>query len=107
MNLPATSPLCAPVYGRWLLAAVLTFMVTFLAVPSGLAQDDVARRHLKVMADYVTRQNTFAVTFDSGIEVITSELQKIQFASTGQLLLSRPNQLRATRKSGSADVDFA
>jgi hypothetical protein len=85
---------------------VLAFMVTSLTSPCSHAQDDAARRHLKAMADYVARQNSIAVTFDSDIEVITSELQKIQFTSTGELLLNRPNKLRAHRKSGNADVDF-
>jgi len=85
----------------------LTFVFTLLASPCGHAQDDAARRLLKAMADYVTSQNSIAVKFDSDIEVITSELQKIQFTSTGQLLLKRPDRLRALRKSGAADVDFA
>jgi hypothetical protein len=88
-------------------AVVLTFIVTLLASPCAHAQDDAARRILKAMSDFVTRQNSIAVTFDSDVEVITSELQKIQFTSTGQLLLSRPDKLRAHRKSGNADVTSA
>ena len=37
--------------------------------------------------------------------MITPELQKLQFASSGQVLLDRPNKLHVTRHGGYADVD--
>jgi hypothetical protein len=39
--------------------------------------------------------------------VITSNLQKIQFTSSGQVQLSRPDKLRATRTGGYRDVEVA
>ena len=71
---------------------------------SAHAQD--AGKIVKAMSDYVTGQKTISMTFDSDIEVITSELQKIQFTSSGQVLLSRPDKLRATRAGGYADVEL-
>ena len=38
--------------------------------------------------------------------MITPDLQKIQFASSGQLLLSRPDKFRATRTGGYADIEL-
>ena len=61
---------------------------------------------LKAMSDYVASQKNISVTFDSDVEVITSDLQKLQFTSSGQLALSRPDKLRATRTGGYADVEF-
>jgi hypothetical protein len=69
------------------------------------AQGQDPDKLLKAMSDYVTGQKTISMTFDSDIEVITSELQKIQFTSSGQVLLSRPDKLRATRTGGYADVE--
>jgi hypothetical protein len=43
------------------------------------ADDGSARKILKFMSDYVTSQKSFAVTFDSDIEVLTLDLQKVQF----------------------------
>jgi hypothetical protein len=68
--------------------------------------NDDALKILKGMSDYVASQKTISLSYDSDIEVITSEIQKIQFASSGQVLLSRPDKLRATRTGGYADVDF-
>src|SRR6266481_1184303 len=40
------------------------------------------------------------------IEIITPELQKIQFASSGQMKLGRPDKLRIRRTGGYADVEL-
>ena len=50
-------------------------------------------------------ENHFA-DFDSDIEVITPEVQKIQFTNSGTLLLHRPNEIRLTRTVGYADVEM-
>src|SRR5262249_46310231 len=49
---------------------------------------------------------TLSATFDSDIEVITPDLQKIQFASSGQMKLSRPDKLRVRRTGGYSDVEL-
>jgi hypothetical protein len=70
------------------------------------AQADDAVQILKKMTAYVGGQQTIQATFDTDIEVITDDLQKIQFASSGQVLLSRPDKLRVSRTGGYADVEF-
>ncbi len=56
------------------------------------------------MSDYVGSLKTIELTFDSDIEVITPELEKIQFTNSGETLLSRPDKLRAHRVGGYSDV---
>lgn len=68
------------------------------------AQDGEAKSLLKAMSDYVSSQKTVELTFDSDIEVITPQLEKIQFTNSGEVLLSRPDKLRAHRVGGYADV---
>jgi len=70
------------------------------------AQEDDALKILKGMSDYLASQKTISLSFDSDIEVITPDIEKIQFASSGQLLLSRPDKLRAIRTGGYSDVEF-
>ena len=91
---------------RWpiLLGTILTMGISF-ASQAG-AQNGDAEKLLKGMADYISGQKTLAVTYDSDIEVITSKLQKIQFTSSGQVQLSRPDKLRATRTGGYRDVEI-
>ena len=61
---------------------------------------------LKSMADYLGSQKTLSASFDSSIEVITPRLEKIQFTSSGQLKMSRPDKLRVRRTGGYADVEL-
>jgi hypothetical protein len=72
------------------------------AEPTGQGSD--AKSILKAMSDYVSSQKTIELTFDSDIEVITPQLEKIQFTNSGEALLSRPDKLRAHRVGGYADV---
>jgi len=58
------------------------------------------------MSDYVSSQKTIELTFDSDIEVITPQLEKIQFTNSGEALLSRPDKLRAHRVGGYTDVSL-
>ncbi|MDE5458323.1 DUF2092 domain-containing protein [Bradyrhizobium sp. CSA112] len=86
-------------------AAGLALALVVSGIPHAHAQEDGASKVLKAMSDYVASQKTISVTYDSDIEVITSTLQKIQFTSSGQVQLSRPNKLRATRTGGYRDVE--
>ena len=76
----------------------------FASAVNADAQQGDAKAILKSMADYVGSQQTIEFTFDSDIEVITPQLEKIQFTNSGEALLSRPNKLRAHRVGGYADV---
>ena len=90
---------------------ILCASALFLAVAFGggipgsaLAQGDDAKAILKAMSDYVGGQQTIDLTFDSAIEIITPQLEKIQFTNSGECLLRRPDKLRAHRVGGYADV---
>jgi hypothetical protein len=90
-----------------LTVVTLAFGLAMIAQPPARAQGrDDAMAILKAMSNYIDAQQSIALLFDSDIEVITPELQKLQFASSGQVLLDRPNKLQVTRHGGYADVDF-
>jgi hypothetical protein len=81
--------------------------IAILVVSAGqTAQAQDAAKVLKAMSDYTAGQKSISATFDSDIEIITPELQKIQFTSSGQLKLSRPDKLRIRRTGGYADVEL-
>jgi len=83
----------------------LVFVVALTAGPvRAQPQGSDAKSILKAMSDYVSSQKTIELTFDSDIEVITPQLEKIQFTNSGEALLSRPDKLRAHRVGGYADV---
>src|SRR5438093_1567714 len=86
-----------------MLASVL--VAALMAAPAKTQeQGSEAKSVLKAMTDYVSSQKTIEFTFDSDIEVITPQLERIQFTNSGEALLSRPDKLRAHRVGGYADV---
>lgn len=84
----------------WSATAAVLLLVVFPA-----RADDPAKI-LKSMTDYLGGQKTLSASFESDIEIITPELQKIQFTSSGQMKLSRPDKLRVRRTGGYSDVDL-
>jgi hypothetical protein len=94
-------------YG-WLIVGVgVLVAATVTWIPDAQAQKpDDAVQILKSMSDYVASQKNVALTYDSDVEVITSEVEKIQFTSSGRILLSRPDKVRASRTGGYADVEI-
>lgn len=58
------------------------------------------------MFDYIAAQKKFSFTYDSDVEVVTPDLQKLQFSSSGHMLVDRPDKLRAIRTGGYSDVEF-
>jgi hypothetical protein len=103
MQLTHRHPAPTPVRkaSRYLILAGL--LVTASSGAQAEAGDD-AKAILKAMSDYMGSQQAIELTFDSDIEVITPELEKLQFTNSGEVLLSRPDKLRAHRKGGYADV---
>src|SRR5258708_32331175 len=63
-----------------------TALVTaFIAFAAQSARADDAAKLLKAMTDYTTAQKSISATFDSDIEAVTPELEKIQFTSAETL----------------------
>jgi hypothetical protein len=92
----------APAF-RAVAMAILLFFAT--GTTAGAAGED-ATAILKAMADYLSAQKTISLTFDSDIEVITPQMEKIQFTNSGEALLSRPDKLRARRVGGYSDAEL-
>jgi hypothetical protein len=73
---------------------------------AGSARADDPAKLLKAMSDYLAGQKSLSAKFDSDIEVVTPELQKIQFSSSGEMKMNRPDKLRIRRTGGYADVEL-
>jgi hypothetical protein len=68
-------------------------------------QDEAdAKRTLKAMSDYMARQKSISFEYDSILEVVTKDHQTLSLASSGTIVLRRPDKIRATRSGGFADV---
>lgn len=85
-----------------------TFILALLLLSPTISycQENQALILLKAMSDYVGAQQTIKLSFDSDIEIITPQLEKIQFTNSGEALVKRPNKLRAHRAGGYSDVSM-
>lgn len=88
-------------------AAAAAVAVLTISPAETFASKDDAYKILKSMSEYVGSQKTISATFDANVEVVTPELEKIQFNNSGQLLLARPDKFRASRVGGYADVELS
>lgn len=61
----------------------------------------------KAMSQSVSGQQAFSFKYDSNIEIVTTDLQKLTFASSGSIAVSRPDKIRMTRTGGFTDVELA
>lgn len=85
----------------------IILMIMLLTTGSVIqAQENDAYTILKAMSDYVSSQKTIQLSFDSDIEIITPQLEKIQFTNSGDASLSRPNKLHAHRVGGFSEVEL-
>jgi hypothetical protein len=88
--------------------------VIFLAVAiAGTASISVARANeanakslLMAMCDYLGAQKAVSFDYDSNLELVTTQQEKVGLASSGTLTLNRPDKVRVTRMGGFANVEM-
>jgi hypothetical protein len=71
------------------------------------ADEADAKRLLKAMSDYMAEQQAISFEYDTTLEVVTEDEQKLELASSGEIILNRPDKILATRSSGFADVEMS
>jgi len=90
--------------GAALLAVAATAGMASLSAAN--ADDAQAKSLLKAMSDYLAAQQAISFAYDSTLEVVTDQQQKLGLASSGTLTLNRPDKLHATRTGGFANVEM-
>jgi len=90
-----------------IVSAVAMTLVVGLGVSSVARADEAAAKGLlKAMSDYLAAQKTISFGYDTSLEVVTKDHQKLLLASSGSADLSRPDKIRATRQGGFANVEL-
>ena len=75
--------------------------------PVAHADEAFAKTRLKAMSDYMAAQKAISFDYDSTLEVVSDDKQKVGLASSGKITLNRPDKLHGTRTGGFADIEFA
>lgn len=65
-----------------------------------------AEQVLRGMSQYLAKLQKFTLVSDSVDEVVLQSGQKLQFPSTSQIYVQRPNRLRSDRVGGETDVSL-
>ncbi len=77
-----------------------------LGTPLDARADEAAAKTLvKSMSDYMAAQSAISFSFDTDLEIVTKDKQKLALASSGTVTLSRPDKIHVTRQGGFADVE--
>lgn len=88
------------------LSALLAGSLAIGTAPA-VADEAAAKDILKAMTDYLAKQQEFAFAYDVTLEIITPDMLKVGFASSGTLEMKRPDKIRLTRTGGFADIELA
>jgi hypothetical protein len=89
-------------------ATVLAVAATFGIgnVSAARADEANAKSLFKAMSDYLAAQKAISFEYDTTLEIVTRQNQKLGLASSGTLTLNRPDKVHATRTGGFADVEL-
>lgn len=87
-------------------ALAFALMVGWGAPPGAKADEVEAKSLLKAMSDYMAAQQVFSFGYDTSLEVVTKDQQKLLVASSGSMDIGRPDKFRATRSGGFANVEM-
>ena len=94
-------------YSTSVISAVALSLMIGLGASSGASAGEAeAKGLLKAMSDYLAAQKSISFEYDTNLEVVTKDQQKILLASSGTTSLSRPDKFRATRFGGFANVEL-
>lgn len=69
------------------------------------ADESDAKRILKSMSDYMGAQTALAIEFDATLGILTTEGQVLDLASSGSVVINRPDKIRTKRTTGFADTE--
>ena len=90
------------------ISAVAITLLLCLYTPTGVRADEAdAKNLLKAMSDYMVSQKALSFEYDAILEIVTTDEQKLGLASSGSVILNRPDKIRAMRSGGFADVEMS
>ena len=91
---------------RWIAVLCVLAAAGTANLSAGHADEANAKSLLKAMSDYLAAQKAMSFDYDSNLEIVSTQQQKIGLASSGTVTLNRPDKLRATRTGGFANIEM-
>src|SRR6516164_6676001 len=91
---------------KWIVVLAVLATAGTANISAGRADEANAKNLLKAMSDYLAAQNAISFDYDSNLELVSTQQQKIALASSGTVTLERPDKLHLTRTGGFANVEM-
>ncbi|MFK0087431.1 DUF2092 domain-containing protein [Pseudomonas sp. NPDC090755] len=91
---------------RRLAGAGFALIIGVGIAPAALADEAYAKTRLKGMSDYMSAQKNLSFKYDTILEVVTKDQQRLALAGSGAVVINRPDKIRSTRSSGFVDVEM-
>ncbi len=81
-------------------------MTAIASMPAVHADEAQAKALFKAMSDYLAAQKAISFEYDTNLDIVTKDGQKLGLASSGAATLNRPDKIRARRVGGFANVEM-
>ncbi len=88
-------------------SAAVVLVLASVSLSAARADEGQARALFKAMADYMAAQKAISFDYDSNLELVSTDKQKLGLTSSGTLTLNRPDKVHLKRTGGFADVELA
>ena len=87
-------------------ASAVAALLLGLALPGAAQADEAfARSQIDAMSRYLAAQPALSFDFDTSLDLVTADDQKLTIASSGSVALQRPDKLHVVRQGGFATVE--
>jgi len=90
-------------------ALVLSATLSVLGVtnmPKAHADSAQASVLFNKMTDFLSKENVMSFKYDTNLQIVTKDGQKLTLASSNTATVNKPNQIRATRHGGFANIEL-
>lgn len=95
------------IFGKLQASALAIGVVCSFFDPRGAIADEAdARELIAKMSQFVSQQQRLSFSYDSSLEVVTTDEQKLSLTSSGSIAIDRPHRIRAMRQGGFSTVEF-
>ena len=84
----------------------LALVVGLGVSPVARADDAYAKTRMKAMSDYMAKQTAISFGYDSDLEIVTKDHQKLILANSGTVDVVRPDKIHAKRDGGFSNVEM-
>jgi hypothetical protein len=88
-------------------SAIAVFVLASVSLSAARADEAQAKALFKAMTDYMAAQKAISFDYDSNLEVVSTDKQKLGLASSGTMTINRPDKVHMTRQGGFANVELA